>query len=216
MAIRNDFAPGEVLAAADLNDTFGSKLDYPSGGADGDALIKSGTSAAWGAAGGLTLIATESFSAVSSVSINGCFTSTYDNYRLMLRIPTASTSQTITFRYRASGTDNSSAYQTSQSGSYQSTTVFGGANAGQSAGVLGFTSTNDRFGVTADILSPQNANSTIFAGLGIGLDAQSPQNADTGWRITFIHTGTNVFDGLSVIASSGTITGTLRIYGYRD
>jgi hypothetical protein len=26
MAIRNDFAPGEVLAAADLNDTFGSKL----------------------------------------------------------------------------------------------------------------------------------------------------------------------------------------------
>jgi hypothetical protein len=25
MAIRNDFAPGEVLAAADLNDTFGSK-----------------------------------------------------------------------------------------------------------------------------------------------------------------------------------------------
>jgi hypothetical protein len=27
MAIRNDFAPGEVLAAADLNDTFGSKVD---------------------------------------------------------------------------------------------------------------------------------------------------------------------------------------------
>jgi hypothetical protein len=27
MAIRDDFAPGEVLAAADLNDTFGSKLD---------------------------------------------------------------------------------------------------------------------------------------------------------------------------------------------
>jgi hypothetical protein len=29
MAIRNDFAPGEVLAAADLNDTFGSKLTRP-------------------------------------------------------------------------------------------------------------------------------------------------------------------------------------------
>jgi hypothetical protein len=49
MAIRNDFAPGEVLAAADLNDTFGSKVDYPSGGADGEALLKSGTAAAWGA-----------------------------------------------------------------------------------------------------------------------------------------------------------------------
>jgi hypothetical protein len=31
MAIRNDFAPGEVLAAADLNDTFGSKLPYSFG-----------------------------------------------------------------------------------------------------------------------------------------------------------------------------------------
>jgi hypothetical protein len=27
MAVRDDFAPGEVLAAADLNDTFASKLD---------------------------------------------------------------------------------------------------------------------------------------------------------------------------------------------
>jgi hypothetical protein len=31
MAIRNDFAPGEVLAAADLNDTFGSKLPFSFG-----------------------------------------------------------------------------------------------------------------------------------------------------------------------------------------
>ena len=31
MAIRNDFAAGEVLAAADLNDTFGSKLDLAGG-----------------------------------------------------------------------------------------------------------------------------------------------------------------------------------------
>jgi hypothetical protein len=31
MAVRDDFAPGEVLAAADLNDTFGSKLPYAFG-----------------------------------------------------------------------------------------------------------------------------------------------------------------------------------------
>jgi hypothetical protein len=31
MAIRDDFAPGEVLAAADLNDTFGSKLPIAGG-----------------------------------------------------------------------------------------------------------------------------------------------------------------------------------------
>jgi hypothetical protein len=31
MAIRNDFAPGETLLAADLNDTFGSKLNLAGG-----------------------------------------------------------------------------------------------------------------------------------------------------------------------------------------
>lgn len=31
MAVRDDFAPGEVLAAADLNDTFASKLPYSFG-----------------------------------------------------------------------------------------------------------------------------------------------------------------------------------------
>jgi hypothetical protein len=51
MAVRNDFTAGEVLAAADLNDTFGAKVDYPSGGSNGDALIKDGTAALWGTAG---------------------------------------------------------------------------------------------------------------------------------------------------------------------
>jgi hypothetical protein len=31
MAVRNDFTAGEVLAAADLNDTFGAKLDLAGG-----------------------------------------------------------------------------------------------------------------------------------------------------------------------------------------
>jgi hypothetical protein len=52
MAVRNDFLPGEILASQDLNDTFGAKADYPSGGSDGQALIKSGTTTAWGSAGG--------------------------------------------------------------------------------------------------------------------------------------------------------------------
>jgi hypothetical protein len=43
---------GDILTAADLNAEFGSKADYPTGGSDGQALIKSGTTTAWGAAGG--------------------------------------------------------------------------------------------------------------------------------------------------------------------
>jgi len=44
--------PGTSLAlATELDTQLGSKLDYPAGGADGDALIKDGTDALWGSAG---------------------------------------------------------------------------------------------------------------------------------------------------------------------
>jgi hypothetical protein len=39
MAIRNDFAPGEVLAAADLNDTFGSKANLASPSFTGEVKV---------------------------------------------------------------------------------------------------------------------------------------------------------------------------------
>jgi len=113
MAIRDDFTAGEVLAAADLNDTFASKIVYPSGGADGNALIKSGTSAAWGTAGGLALVTSEDFTAVSSISINGAFTSSFDNYRVIGSLTTNSSGANLLARLRASGTDNTSSVYSS-------------------------------------------------------------------------------------------------------
>jgi hypothetical protein len=47
MAIRNDFAPGEVLAAADLNDTFGSKAPTVSPTFTGTVTIPNVNLGAW-------------------------------------------------------------------------------------------------------------------------------------------------------------------------
>jgi hypothetical protein len=64
----------------DVNVALGSKADYPSGGSDGDALIKSGTSAAWGAVGKVlaskTVIKTDTqassgIAAGASVAVSG-------------------------------------------------------------------------------------------------------------------------------------------------
>ena len=68
MAVRDDFSAGEVLAAADLNDTFAAKLDYPSGGANGDALIKDGASAVWGSAGRIVQVVQDSDGSVRSTT----------------------------------------------------------------------------------------------------------------------------------------------------
>jgi hypothetical protein len=68
--------PGTSLAlATELDTQLGSKVDYPSGGADGDALIKSGTDAVWGTAGKILQVVstakTDTFSAsVSSAAFS--------------------------------------------------------------------------------------------------------------------------------------------------
>jgi hypothetical protein len=49
MAVRNDFTAGEVLAAADLNDTFASKLDVTDGQAENRLTLNDNTSDGIGA-----------------------------------------------------------------------------------------------------------------------------------------------------------------------
>jgi hypothetical protein len=212
MAIRNDFAPGEVLAAADLNDTFGSKVDYPSGGADGDALIKSGTAASWGAAGGLTLITSESFSAVSSVSVNGCFTSTYENYLIVCDgvIPSGDDIG-LRFRLRASGSDNTTtnyAYVESYAGTSASNRL----SQNDTSWLLGNIDNGAGSPCRINLGRPEIAAQTVFSTSTFNLQAAATfQSWSNGAFLA-----TTQFDGFSLFPASGTISGTLRVYGYRN
>jgi hypothetical protein len=209
MAIRNDFAPGEVLAAADLNDTFGSKVDYPSGGADGDALIKDGTSAVWGAAGALTLITSESFSAVSSVSVNGCFTSTYQNYRILISATSSADNQNA-FRLRASGSDNSTANSyTFQDFVADGNFVGGGRTTGTSANFARFG--GDINYAVLEFTQVAEAKATGFISL-----SQAGVSGGLIYQYVGRHNQTVAYDGFTIFPPSGTITGTLRVYGYRN
>jgi hypothetical protein len=212
MAIRNDFAPGEVLAAADLNDTFGSKVDYPSGGADGDALIKSGTAAAWGAAGGMVLIASETPTAVSSISINGCFSATYKHYRILF-VGTGSSGFGLRFRFRVSGSDNSDSDYSQQFLDVGGTTVSALRGSNDDKWQIGvirsttvtsicdvvvtnpFASTNKAF--MANYIEPLNGISLAVSG-GVK-------------NVTTSFTGFTLFSG-----SAQTFTGTIQVYGMKE
>ena len=81
--------------------------------ADGDATYAGvhdfSAATVTGAPQGLVHINTTTFSAVSSVSVNNCFTSAYENYLILGNvIGTAGTS--IAARLRASGTDATTNY----------------------------------------------------------------------------------------------------------
>jgi hypothetical protein len=166
---------------------------------------------------GLVHVHTESFSAQSTVSIDDVFTSTYANYKVMWQITAASTdSIALTLRWRASGTDNTD--------SEYNTCNIGISTGGIASNLLDGSATSHKFAEVGTSIATINSAS---------FDVQSPQLAQVthahgaitwfpgtgtadGANIAAHYFGSDVFDGFSLIASTGTITGTLRIYGYRN
>lgn len=162
------------------------------------------------AGSGLTLISASTFAAVSSVSLNNCFTAIYDNYRVELR-SVGSVDSSVIIRWRASGSDNSTASYYQQ-GLYANTNVaYGDAVAATTSVGPNVTTVKRRF-FAFDVSYPQLADRTIAS----GIETESNDLGPGLFVFGSVFQNTNQFDGLSVIASTGTITGTIRVYGYRN
>jgi hypothetical protein len=154
---------------------------------------------------GLVLITTSSFSAVSSVSVDGCFTSEHDDYRILLS-GYASGTTSVQMRMRASGADAS-----------------GATDYGFSYGVWGSTAarTPDTSGMVVAVF-------TVVDGSASSIDVSRPflakptVTSSTGYRADQYGIATGgghkvaaSYDGFTLFPSTGTFTGTLRVYGYR-
>lgn len=152
------------------------------------------------------------FTNASSVSINGCFTSAYANYRIILEVPTAGATSALNFRLRASGADNASS---SYGQFWTMSRITGAIQSNNGTGsVFQFGSVialSNRFVEAAfDVINPNAAKTTDWNGQGIFYDASgSYLNSFAG-----IFDAATVFDGFTVYVTGTTITGTLKVYGY--
>ena len=155
-----------------------------------------------------------SFTTTAAASVNGCFTSTYQNYQIVISVlGSLAASNDLSFRMRAAGTDLSGAVYTT---SYIYNTQAGGpsrsyTSAGTSAG-LGYT--NDYLSLVQTYIgSPFAADRTAMTGthmtLGSGAASQSG-------HIGIVVNNATSYDGFTLIQAGGTITGTLRVYGLRN
>jgi hypothetical protein len=184
-----------------------TNLQHPSASTPNITLASSGAVALNGAVtgGGMDLVNTTTFSAVSSVSLNNVFTSTYQNYLINL-VVSSSGPNNIRYRWRASGTDESSA-------NYIDAGLY--VNTGSSIG--GYGSGTDSFFYIADNGQPMSAALTITAP---NLAQQSHVFGVSKESGTFLvgsrFQATNVFDGFTIYTSSSTMTGTVRVYGYKN
>jgi hypothetical protein len=194
-------------------------------GTNGQILTADSTAAtglAWATptADGLTLISTTTFSGVATQSFNSVFSSTYANYLIAYNIVAADTAAArgIYLRYRASGTDTTTSYAGNM-GAWNiegTTQTYNEVVASTTFTQLGFSSATseiNRLLGSAYIYNPNVAQYTALTGQAIS----EKQGAYKGGYQTYsMQTGTTQFDGFTLYASSGNISGTVRIYGLRN
>lgn len=186
-------------------------LQSPSAATPNVTLASDGKTTVNGAmvGAGMDLIATSTFSAASSVSINNCFTSAYENYKIVWTAGSVSALGTILLRLRASGTDNTTTNYGS-SGVYAlfSGTVSGTGYNAQNFWAMHYCANTSSQHRAIELMQPQATYNTSFGSVGSNSDANAYY---AGW-----FGATTQFDGFSILPGSGTMTGTVRVYGYRN
>lgn len=161
---------------------------------------------------GSVLLSSTSFSAVASQSINNVFTSAYENYQIVINAQNSAASSQLKFNLRVSGTDNTTAnYAYSGTGYDTAGTLDNTTLEGQTFWEAGYcTAASIGFYANLSIFSPQSAlRTTMHGGSPKGISATRLTNRFYG----YLFNATTQFDGFTLTASTGTITGNVYVYG---
>jgi hypothetical protein len=230
------YVAGEVLTAADLNITnsgipvFATTVERDAAfGGTGEKTLAEGQfayletgnvtqyydGAGWQSVGvspGLVLVGSASPSAAGTVSIDNCFTSTYDNYLVVSRLSRTNAGN-INLRYRVGGVDATGANYNNQAVQAGANSASAGAafSTGQTSAVaIGDSGGVDNNSASITITSPALATPT---------NAMSTNSYLNGTVIAITgsyHSLSTAYDGITFFPAAGTITGTIRVYGYAN
>lgn len=166
-----------------------------------------GTGVSVGAAGKV------SFSASTTVSVNGCFTSDYTNYLILFDFTTSAVAA-LNIVLRLSGTNATTAYD-SQRVNFQNATVTASQslNAASWVGSGGLGDIAARHTGSLTLYSPAVAAAT--GGLIHNGITMNPMTTSAAIYDGFLqHRTTTAYDGFNFTPGSGNITGSLWVYGY--
>jgi hypothetical protein len=163
------------------------------------------------AAGGLVHINTTTFSAVSSVSLNNVFTSDYENYKIIFRTLLASSNQELQMRLRVSGTDSTTGYNAQYI--YATATTVGAGNNTTSYGQIAYIGSSNWNLSDMTLSGPALSQSSSYICLTTYMNTTANIRQEQWYGL---HTTATAYDGATFSLDSGTMTGTIRIYGYKN
>ncbi len=156
-----------------------------------------------------------SFSAATAVSVNGCFTSDFDNYLIVFDFTTSSTG-TLGVTLRTAGTDAITAYDSNRF-QVQAATAAGSQTlnavnwvASGGIGITGATQSGELmvFGPFLTAATRARVENNI---------TPNPMTASAGmYEGTLLHRTAASYDGFTFTPSTGTFTGNVRVYGINN
>lgn len=158
---------------------------------------------------GLVLLAKDTFTTAATVSFDSVFSSTYDQYKIIVNAKTNSVGNGVAVRLRVGGSDNSTT-------SYVRQYLWGTGTS--KVGLVESSQNNWRFAVfgiteNATIFELSNAFQTEYT-TAICNTLTEPSGNIQLFNWTWGFNGTTSFDGLSFFGESGsTLTGSITIYG---
>ena len=203
---------GHVLVAGTADTTW-NQVGYEgitSGTATAGQVLtaQGGGTAIWESAS-LVYIDKETFTTVATVIFDNVFSTNYDNYRFLINIDSSSASPDIAIRMRAAGTAATGSNYYFQELNVASTTVSGVRVNADTSAVVGRSITTTGSIVILEIMNPYLTKNTNYASYGGYFDDPTIRNYTGSHRLT------TSYDGIVFFPSTGTITGTITVYGYK-
>jgi len=159
----------------------------------------------------MVLISSQSFSAVSSVSINNCFSSLYQNYKVVVNY-TSSSVPTINYRLRSGGVDNSTSNYHIQRHQASGASVFSALSSSQTS--WGGWSINANFPThqVVELFNPFSNNYTLGWYSFTRMNSATTTDVEQGSNL---FSSTTSFDGITFLGTAN-ISGSIMVYGYRN
>jgi hypothetical protein len=151
------------------------------------------------------------FTTSASISVNGCFTSAFEQYVIVFDIPTIATAGNLVLRLRLAGTDLAT-----------STYVYGGTANNTTATAVGSGGTFTGFYLSRDPVGAISASGEVrlfspaLAVVKRVVSTAVTGNASyvTGDTVGGLQSSAVAYDGFTVVNDAGSnMTGTFRIYG---
>lgn len=178
----------------------------------------------WQTAGGISLVIPTSiansggtaslnggavtFSGVTSISLNGIFSSGYSWYRIVYYTDASGSTQYLNMRMRNAGSDNTTSNYATQQLDSAAGSITSARLLAQNLGQIGAITSTGGWG-SMDIYNPFASISTSWSNI-VGF--AGPQNGIYMGQ----HSVSSSFDGFTFFPGANSFTGTIRVYGYQN